>query len=161
MLRIPSDRYARWLGATGLLATLLGACSDPQDARIVSFDVHYGGAWELTGIHDSAMDTNVYTLRSPTAEEARTWHVFGTEDYLADTLRAPVTVDWAGRSGSGYWYFGPYSTVQIRVTLTGPGGGTEDYVADLWWAGQETGFTTLDLSDNHWYLERYRKVGEP
>jgi hypothetical protein len=122
------------------------------------YDTYYRGTWELTAIFDSATDDN--TPRTPTAQEARTWHVFSSEDYLADTVRAPVTVEWAGNSGSGYWYL-CFETVRMEVTLTGPGGGTEVYAADLYWGGSDSQFTTLDLSGGHGYIERYRRVGEP
>ena len=76
--RIPSCRYACWLDANGLLATLLVACSGPQEP---DYDAYYRGAWELTSI----VDTFDATPRSPSAQEARTWHVFSGKDYLADT----------------------------------------------------------------------------
>lgn len=159
MLRTVSCRYARWLGATGLLAALLVACSAPEEPQTAIYDAYYRGTWELTSIIDNVMDDA--TPRNPTAQEARTWRVFSSEDYLADTVRAPVTVEWAGRPGSGYWYLCCSSTVRIEVSLTGPGGGTEAYAADLLWGGSDLGFTTLDLIDNHGYIEKYRKVGGP
>jgi hypothetical protein len=157
MFRMLSYRYARWLGAIGLLAAPLVACSAPQEPLTAIYDAYYRGAWELTSIIDNVIDDA--TPRNPTAQEARTWHVFSSEDYLADTVRAPVTVEWASRSGSGYWYLCCSTTVRVEATLTGPGGGTEVYAADLVWGGSSD--TTLDLTDNHGYIEKYRKVGGP
>jgi hypothetical protein len=160
MLKIPSYRYARWLGATGLLVTILVACG-VQDPQTINYDAYYRGTWELTSISDTTVED--YAPRTPTAEEARTWHVFSSEDAanFDDTVRAPVTVEWAGSSGSGYWYFCCSSTVRVEVTLTRPGGGTEVYAADLLYGG--SGMQTLSLYDshNHGHIENYRRVGEP
>jgi hypothetical protein len=157
MIRLLSCRCARWARASGLLAAVLLACNAPQEPQTSVYDAYYRGTWELISIIDNALDTVI--PRSPTAQEARTWHVFSSEEYLADTVRAPVTVEWAGSSGSGYWYFCCSTTVRMQATLTRPGGGTEVYAADLLWGGSDG--TTLDLTDNHGYIETYRKVGGP
>jgi hypothetical protein len=163
MLRILSYHDAYWPRASALLATLVVSCSDPQEPLTAVYDPYYRGTWELTGVHDSTADMNVYSPpRSPTAEEARTWHVLGSENYRADTVRAPVTVEWGSSSGAGYWYFCCSSNVRVEVTLSRPGGGTELYVADLDWGGSDVAHTMLILNTgNHGYFEEYHKVGEP
>ena len=150
-------RYARC--AIGPLVAFLVACSAPHEPEAAVYDAYYRGTWELTSITDNREVD--FTPRSSTAQEARTWHVFPSKPYLADTVRAPVTVEWAGRSGSGYWYFCCSSTVRIEVTLNGPGGGTEVYAADLLYASSDVKNTSLQLTDNHWYFESYGRVGEP
>ena len=107
-----------------LLAALSSACSGDTSFSPSNYDAYYRGTWQLTGIIDGWVDTGANVPRPPTAEEARTWHVFSSEGYVADTARALATVEWGGRSGTGYWYL-LAADLRLEATLTGLTGETK------------------------------------
>ncbi len=121
------------------------------------------GTWELTSIIESFEGP----MRAATAEEVRTWRVSTATPYIGDTIRHPVTVDWADRSGSGYWYsVATSSLVRIEANLTTPGGGAESHVQTVYpLVGYGTD-TTLSLTDTipgltTEYSEFYQYLGRP
>lgn len=146
-----------------LFAIFASACSAGQDPSCAcnspaAYDKDFSATWELFRVQDPGQDT----VRPPTFDEARTWHVFPSEEYAGDTVRARVTVEWGGRSGTGYWYHARGSVVQT-ASLSTPTGFEEyervfvtpqfAYLADT---------TILGLVDEtNGYIEGYRKVGPP
>lgn len=128
--------------------------SSPPPPTPDDFDQYYVGAWELTSVNDSFEGPD----RPATADEARTWHVFPSEAYDAGSYRSPVTVDWGGRSGSGYWYFD--LLVRVEVSLPTQAGGSESYVRRF--DTQRDGMTLTLLEDGPvFHRELYRRVGPP
>jgi hypothetical protein len=152
-----NSHHPWWLRVAVLLVALSWACNGDTRFSPADYDAYYRGAWQLTGILDVWVDTGANVPRSPTAEEARTWHVFSSEGYVADTARALATVEWGGRSGSGYWYLWS-DKVRLEATLTGPSGESEVYADTLYSSSSDT---TLQLIDNHGYAEFYRRAGPP
>lgn len=156
-------RRARRLCAVVLCVAFLPACGSDSTCATCSaspadYDVFYRGSWQLTGVIDQWVDTIDNVPRPPTAQEARTWHVFPSEDYLGDSVSAPVTVEWADRTGAGNWYLWE-GDVRVQATLTGPSGESEVYAATFILSTFSD--TTLGLTDNHGYFEFYGKVGSP
>jgi hypothetical protein len=121
------------------------------------------GRWELTSISENLEAP----IRAPTAEEVRTWHVSTATPYIGDTIRYPVTVDWADRSGSGYWYsVATSSLVRIEASLTTPTGGAESHVQTVYPSLSYGTDTTLSLTDTipgltTEYSEFYQYRGPP
>ncbi|MFL5449621.1 MAG: hypothetical protein ACJ8A6_06415 [Gemmatimonadales bacterium] len=157
MLLVKSPRFWR-LRVPVLLAALSTACSGDKTFSPSEYDAYYRGAWQLTGIIDSVVDTATNMPRPPTAEEARTWHVFSSKGYVGDTARALATVEWGGRSGTGYWYL-LASDIRLEATLTGLTGETEVYTDTLYYGISDD--TSLVLVDGHGYSELYRRAGPP
>lgn len=151
-------QHSRWLRVAVLVAALSSACNGDTRFSPSDFDTYYRGAWQLTGILDVWADTGPNVPRPPTAEEARTWHVFSAETYVADTARALVTVEWGGRAGTGYWYLWA-DQVRLEATLSPETGDPEAYADTLLYGSSSD--TTLQLINNHGYSEFYRRAGPP
>jgi hypothetical protein len=158
MSALVNSRQARWLRVAGLVATLSSACNGDTSLSPTQYDAYYQGAWQLTGILDSLVDTGSNVPRTPRTEEARTWHVFSSEGYVADTARALATVEWGGRSGTGYWYLW-VDQVRLSAVLTRPSGDSEVYADTLYYGASSD--TTLELVRSRGYTEFYRRVGPP
>jgi hypothetical protein len=128
-----------------------------------AYYVFLTGRWELTSIIESFEGP----MRPATAEEARTWHVSTATPYIGDTIRYPVTVEWANRSGSGYWYSSVTgSVVRIEASLTAPTGGAESHVQAVYPTVGHGTDTSLALTDTipgltTEYSEFYRYLGPP
>jgi hypothetical protein len=148
-----------------LLALFASACGDSGTECACSspdtYDAYFSGTWVLTEIIDG-LDA---TARAPTAEEARTWHIFPSEVWSGDSVRAPATVEWAGRQGTGYWYI-LNDGVRVEVSLSRENGGSDIYVADSLVAvrgesATDTTLTLTDFSDPQRRSENYLRVGPP
>jgi hypothetical protein len=140
------------------LLVFLAACGGVDVPPLTeSADVYFRGTWELRAITDG-IDSE--TTRPPTETEARTWHVFTSEDWAQDTVRLPVTVTWGTRSGVGYWYFSQSGTIRIEIDLQADG--TSEHYVMLLDAVTGSGEDGRSLGLSAWpYAESYRWVGPP
>jgi hypothetical protein len=148
---------------TPLLAILLICACDIKNPPFTNedADLYYHGAWELTSIAETVEPEGMETTeRPPTADEARTWHVFPSEEYEEDSLRSSVTVEWGGRTGSGYWYF-EGSGVRVDVSLSTQNGGSETFLQTFGASGGDGATLQLSYSDPYFNVETYRRVGPP
>ena len=144
---------------TPLFAVLLAcACKTDDPPLTEGYDLYYHGAWELSWIMDS-IDA---PQRPPTAQEARTWHVFPSEEYQQGRVRAAVTVNWGERTGGGYWYM-DFGSVRVDVSLTAPNGGLEPYQKTFSASGGDgVGLTLLEDTEGRGInYEGYLRVGSP
>lgn len=152
-----------------LVITLGIACISEPSAPAKTFANWYTGAWELVTIRDSVVMDGPLLDRPPTADEARTWHVFDGEMLGEDSAQVPVTVQWeSGRSGVGKWYVSGSlaDIIQPEISLSDTTGLSEHYTRQfgaVMIVGETD--TTLSLGDlsvgSREYAEFYRKVGPP
>jgi hypothetical protein len=135
-----------------LLAALLAGCSNPFTPTPNDWNGFTQGVWRLTAVRE--YDGNGLSERPATATEARTWHVMEAEGFHGDTVRAPVKLEMAEQTGTGYWYLFA-GGARIEVTLAGPGGVPQTSISSV---GLSRGEGRLELLNLFGGAEVYELV---